>query len=676
MSNPTVNPYQPQPNKALRRFFSWIRSSCIVRGDDRWIGGVCSGIAARLGWSPTLVRALMIVSTLVFGFGAALYAFGWFLLPDVRNGRILGEDLVNGRWNWNCLGCFLFMAVALVIPGAGWVCIGLAAVVLWALVTSGIRQREGYGFGYHGGRPGPSAAPSSGPYTAPNGGLYPGPGASGAPYGGPYNGPYSPPFVQPSNGSHMGPAGQHPYVPGYAGANGAGRGAGQAPFNPVNPVNPAMTPAAPASPMGPTNQHPPFYGAPGAGDSYAGPMPASGSYAVPSPVPDGQPHSQRRKPAGPILVLAVLGLMLISIAAIMAIINANDFGLAPIVELVTVWSAAVCIVMGIIVVILGVRGRRAGGLIPLGLIAGACAVAMIIVSGTFSAYYYDITHNDGTYASTVTLSASENSENGYGMNEIQVGDTMVADSSTRTLDVLKQGVSFVGDSYENSKAILDLSAWPDMHSPHEIELMDGRKSTSNCPVGDITIAAYQAQVHIILPSGCSYGFGSTGYGYVLSDSVGGKYEAASVDSARWPATVFGFGGLLGNGFSEAGFSDMTGDDYVWMNDYDSMPSNGPELLIRVPYALEGRVNVVYVSDWEDLTFRQFDNLHGTESGRRERQDYINSTLPDESASDDDSASGGLTSSDSKESKESKESSDSDGSQPSESSDQRQQEAKQ
>ena len=112
MSNPNANPYQPQPqpgpqkNKTSRRFFTWVRSSGLVRGDDRWIGGVCSGIALRLGWSPTLVRALVIVCTLFFGFGAALYALGWFLMPDVRDGHILAEDLpANGTgivWDASC----------------------------------------------------------------------------------------------------------------------------------------------------------------------------------------------------------------------------------------------------------------------------------------------------------------------------------------------------------------------------------------------------------------------------------------------------------------------------------------------------------------------------------------------------------------------------------------------
>jgi|GEM_PF-5431979 len=67
MSNPNANPYQPQPqpgpqkNKTSRRFFTWVRSSGLVRGDDRWIGGVCSGIALRLGHTSTCVGDCMYI---------------------------------------------------------------------------------------------------------------------------------------------------------------------------------------------------------------------------------------------------------------------------------------------------------------------------------------------------------------------------------------------------------------------------------------------------------------------------------------------------------------------------------------------------------------------------------------------------------------------------------------
>lgn len=106
---------------------------------------------------------------IVLRFGAALYALGWFLMPDVRDGHILAEDLIAGQWDWNCLGCFLFLAVAIVIPGAGWVCIALAALALWLLAKSGIRQQEGYGF--RASAPRPVSQPVS--YPAPQPVSYP-----------------------------------------------------------------------------------------------------------------------------------------------------------------------------------------------------------------------------------------------------------------------------------------------------------------------------------------------------------------------------------------------------------------------------------------------------------------------------------------------------------------------
>ena len=59
--------------------------------------------------------------------------------------------------------------VAIVIPGAGWGCIALAALALWLLAKSGIRQQEGYGFGAS--APRPVSQPVS--YPAPQPVSYP-----------------------------------------------------------------------------------------------------------------------------------------------------------------------------------------------------------------------------------------------------------------------------------------------------------------------------------------------------------------------------------------------------------------------------------------------------------------------------------------------------------------------
>ena len=114
-SNPYGSPApgpQPKPKRQSDRFFSWIRGSAMERGDDRWIAGVCSAIAQRVGWSPTLVRALVLASVVLCGFGLALYAIAWALLPDARDGRILGEELIDGRWDWNMLGVIIMMMLA------------------------------------------------------------------------------------------------------------------------------------------------------------------------------------------------------------------------------------------------------------------------------------------------------------------------------------------------------------------------------------------------------------------------------------------------------------------------------------------------------------------------------------------------------------------------------------
>lgn len=133
-SNPYGSPApgpQPKPKRQSDRFFSWIRGSAMERGDDRWIAGVCSAIAQRVGWSPTLVRALVLASVVLCGFGLALYAIAWALLPDARDGRILGEELIDGRWDWNMLGVIIMMMLAVAVPGAGLAAALCAALVLW-----------------------------------------------------------------------------------------------------------------------------------------------------------------------------------------------------------------------------------------------------------------------------------------------------------------------------------------------------------------------------------------------------------------------------------------------------------------------------------------------------------------------------------------------------------------
>ena len=85
---PTPQPpsyYRPAPDEVSPPgFFGWIRRLGVVRGRDRWIGGVASGIAQRLGVDPLIVRGALIVLTIFAGVGGLRPGLAWALLPEPR----------------------------------------------------------------------------------------------------------------------------------------------------------------------------------------------------------------------------------------------------------------------------------------------------------------------------------------------------------------------------------------------------------------------------------------------------------------------------------------------------------------------------------------------------------------------------------------------------------------
>ena len=63
----------PDPKNPLRRSQT-----------DRWIGGVCGGLAKWLGWDVTLVRVLyVLVSIFSVAFpGTLVYIILWIVIPE------------------------------------------------------------------------------------------------------------------------------------------------------------------------------------------------------------------------------------------------------------------------------------------------------------------------------------------------------------------------------------------------------------------------------------------------------------------------------------------------------------------------------------------------------------------------------------------------------------------
>ncbi|MBA8816710.1 phage shock protein PspC (stress-responsive transcriptional regulator) [Microbacterium halimionae] len=112
---PPPAPEPPRPASSAprsERFFSWVSGFGIARADG-WLGGVCAGIAARIGIDPAIVRAIVVV-TAIFGFPMlVLYAIAWALIPDA-NGTIHLRELMRGGFDPAMVGIGILTVVGLI----------------------------------------------------------------------------------------------------------------------------------------------------------------------------------------------------------------------------------------------------------------------------------------------------------------------------------------------------------------------------------------------------------------------------------------------------------------------------------------------------------------------------------------------------------------------------------
>ncbi|MBT1173833.1 PspC domain-containing protein [Bifidobacterium sp. MA2] len=570
------------------RFFRWIRSTGVMRSDDRWIGGVGAGLAARLGWSPALTRALLLASALLFGFGAALYALAWALLPDARDGRILAEELLAGRWDWTCLGVFAVFAIALMIPGAGWVAILAAGLTLWAICQSSVRQQHGYGFGTRRGRNGGPAGPAAGPYGPYGPGYGPfnptGPGTAGpgyAPGVGAPNGPVrgSSPAAGASQPGR--PYSGNPYA---APANAAA----EPPLWRGGPMDgPEMQASANGSSVAPDGT----YVSTGAGAAAASAVRPSQS--APRPVQPPKPRRVRRRPAGPLVVLVTLGVTFVSAAIMLMQVGGGltTMSIDAMFRESTVWISVVCILMGAVLVVLGARGRRSGGMIPLALVAGFTACCMIATTCVY-AYAVRATSADalsGDYA-TVELGGNKGSSNANGMVEQQAKydghNYWVSDSSPKTYDRLRKGVYFKGTTYADSKANIDLSRYDRWNQSETNSYVKG------CPAGQINLTVDHADVQVTLPDGCPYVFGRDGMLINEGPSLGGW---GTVVRSNFVAITFPGDEPYGEWEGGAGYS--------WQ--YNGRSDDDTSFLVNFVSGNAGRVSIKYESDSELPSYTDF-----------------------------------------------------------------------
>jgi len=100
------------PQTGLDRFFGALRGIGIRRRtDDKWIAGVCSGLADRLRIDPVIVRAALVLLSVLGGAGITIYLVAWALLPNDRDEIAAQRALRDG--DGGSIVLMVFAALAL-----------------------------------------------------------------------------------------------------------------------------------------------------------------------------------------------------------------------------------------------------------------------------------------------------------------------------------------------------------------------------------------------------------------------------------------------------------------------------------------------------------------------------------------------------------------------------------
>ncbi|KRF23995.1 hypothetical protein ASG95_04995 [Phycicoccus sp. Soil803] len=348
----------------LDRFFGWIRSVDLRRdGDDKWLAGVCSGIATRLGVDPIVIRAVLVLLVVLGGVGITVYLIAWAFLPNNREEIIAEKALRDG----DVLGIILLVVIGLSLIGANgltgdssglgwiwWVVVPIGLVV-W-LVT---RNRDG--------RKARAGQPAYGPPPA----------------------SYSAPYAAPAP---------------YAAAPAAYAAPGATPPGVTSPADQTQTSPVPESTASPTQEYAAvstttYAPAPGATAPVA--TPPGGVYGPP-PTPVAPrprpPKVPRRRSGGFVATLLVGGLALAAYGATLSIHDAANWPGSD----ETVALAAALGVLGLGTLVLGLLGRRAG-------FTGFLAIVLALVTWTASVVP-DVTFGGGIGERTWRPSATDTSE--------------------------------------------------------------------------------------------------------------------------------------------------------------------------------------------------------------------------------------------------------------------------
>lgn len=365
-----------------------------MRANDRWIGGVASGIALRLGVDALLIRAAFGVLMVLSGAGFVLYAVAWALLPEQSDGRIHLQEAIRGRFDAAIAGAGIMLFIGVFwrtgqfgwwgswgyswFDGLFWLALTIFAIYLFVTVR---KEKSG-------------ALPPRGQYP-PQGPPVPGAQFPGAP-----TQPAGPARSSAPGYPTPGPAASVPMpaTTAYPAAQG-GPGPTTAPVPNLSKSAPSQAPYIPYAAPAPYATHPGWSGPP--------PQPGKPAKVKPSKPPVRGP--------GAASLGVVVGLALLTFAGLLLADRADVFdGSDGRIFFTTLGVATILAGLGIIVA--GFRGRSSG---VLGFIA-----LMAVLVGPFATFAVGTTVSSGTLIGEGTFTPTTTSEAANGFS-IGAGDLTV-----------------------------------------------------------------------------------------------------------------------------------------------------------------------------------------------------------------------------------------------------------
>lgn len=447
LTGPVSTPRTDDPGReSTRAFFDSLRRIGVTRADERWVGGVAGGVAARLRVDPLLIRAGLVALTLLGGLGVLAYGLAWALLPESSDGRIHLQEAIRGRFDAALAGAGVLVVIGVVRPGFWWwdidlwsgpfVVLGLIGVAGLVLVLAlGRRPSTGDANGPVPPPPGPSPTPPPSPdgwsSTAPAEGtattttLVPTPGPIPTRVPVPAAATTTArtttavlPAALPAQDS----AATERLATGSGGPEPVGPEPVTAAAPPVEDgtraLPPLPTPPAPApTDRGATTAWTTGAGSASATASLPSPPPPPSQTWTPPPAPT-PPRATRPTVRGPgaATTRVALALTLLAVGVVLGAAVLTDVVLQPLAAVV----GAVLVALGGGIVVAGLRGRRGGALSALAVLVGLVGLPSAAVqSTTGGAVSWGDLNSYGSYRFIPTTAA-----------EASRGDTLAAGDLT------------------------------------------------------------------------------------------------------------------------------------------------------------------------------------------------------------------------------------------------------